>query len=123
MTQLVCYPPSVLFMPDRRVPLVGCALGLLLTATAFQGPPSPAARDFARGLTALHHFEYEDANAAFIQARESDPAFVMAYWGEAMTYYQTLWRNENVDAGRQALARLAPTSAARAALAGSTRDR
>ena len=29
----------------------------------------------------------------------SIPRFVMAYWGEAMTYHQTLWRNENVAAG------------------------
>ena len=44
----------------------------------------------------------------------SIPASCMAYWGEAMTYHQTLWRNENVDAARQALARLGPTPAARA---------
>ena len=50
-----------------------------------------------------------------LKAREIDPAFVMAYWGEAMTYHQTLWRNENVDAARQALARLAPTPSLRRA--------
>ena len=66
-------------MPGRRVPLIGCALGLLLTATAFQVAPSPAGAPLARGLTAVHHFEYEDANAAFIQVRLEDPGFVMAY--------------------------------------------
>jgi len=70
---------------------------------------------FQQGLASLHQFEYEDANEAFIKAREIDPAFVMAYWGEAMTYHQTLWRNENVAAARQALARLAPTPSLRRA--------
>ena len=56
---------------------------------------------YLRGVTALHQFEYEDANEAFLQARRLDPSFVMAYWGEAMTYNQTLWRNEDVAAGRQ----------------------
>ena len=46
----------------------------------------------------------------------------MAYWGEAMTYHQTLWGNENVDAGRQALARLAPTPAARRARARTAKE-
>src|SRR5678816_3736276 len=87
-------------------------LGLLLAAGFGASAQTSAPELFARGLTALHHFEYEDANAAFVQARTVDPAFVLAYWGEALTYYQPLWRNENVEAGRQALARLGPTSAA-----------
>src|ERR1700716_2647464 len=64
---------------------------------------------YRRGVAALHQFEYEDANEAFQQARRTDPRFAMAYWGEAMTYNQTLWRNEDVQAGRQALARLGAT--------------
>src|SRR5262249_31212168 len=36
--------------------------------------------------------------------------------------HQTLWRNEDVDQGRAALARLAPTPKARAALASTTRE-
>ncbi len=74
-------------------------------------------------MTALHNFEYEEANEAFRQARTIDPGFALAYWGEAMTYYQVLWRNENVDAARRALADLAPTSSARAAKTGSARDK
>src|SRR4051794_21569093 len=68
-----------------------------------------------RGIAALHSFEYEDANDAFADARRLDPDLVMAYWGEAMTYHQTLWRNENVQAARQALMRLGLTAAARLA--------
>jgi tetratricopeptide (TPR) repeat protein len=100
--------------------LVAAAVCLLVVANG--GHPSAqtgAHAAFQRGMAALHHFEYEDANEAFRQARELDPAFVMAYWGEAMTYHQTLWRNENVEAARLTLARLGPTPAARRA---KTRD-
>ena len=85
--------------------------------------PAEARRAFAVGLTALHNFEYEDANDAFRRARKSDPDFVMAYWGEAMTYYQTLWRHEDVDAARRVLAALAPTPAARATKARDAREK
>ena len=77
---------------------------------------SPAEPAFREGVAALHNFEYEDANAAFLRAQKADPGFAMAYWGEAMTYHQSLWRNEDVAAGRRALARLAARApAARAA--------
>jgi len=87
---------------------------VLMSQTSGSGDAQAA---FRRGLTALHQFEYEDANEAFQQARALDPGFVMAYWGEAMTYHQTLWRNEDVAEARRALARLAPTPAARLAKA------
>src|SRR5262245_42449885 len=79
--------------------------------------PPDARNLYARGLTALHLFEYEDANEAFVKAQRVDPDFAMAYWGEAMTYNQTLWRREDIAAARQALARLAPSPEARAAKA------
>jgi tetratricopeptide (TPR) repeat protein len=88
--------------------------------------PKPTALDaaaFQRGLTALHHFEYEQSNEAFQEARRRDPSDVLGYWGEALTYWQTLWRNENVDAGRRVLAALGPTAAAREARARTPRDR
>jgi tetratricopeptide (TPR) repeat protein len=78
---------------------------------------------FLRGVTALHNFEYEEANEAFQQAQTIDRGFAMAYWGEAMTYNQTLWRHENVEAARQALARLGSTPAARAATAGTPKEK
>jgi tetratricopeptide (TPR) repeat protein len=84
--------------------------------------PAPDA-EIARGIAALHDFEYEDANAAFRRARELDPRSVLAAWGEAMSFYQTLWRNENVGEGRAALARLAPTPDARRALASTVKER
>ena len=117
--------------------LCPCALLLILAASvglgaqapsvtriAFPTSGSPAAQEeFLRGVAALHSFEYEEANAAFQRAQKIDPGFAMAYWGEAMTYHQSLWRNEDVAAGRQVLARLGPTPAARAAKAGTDRER
>ena len=96
--------------------LVAVSVSLLASAQCGRASAQPRADDrFQQGMTALHLFEYEDANEAFVHARQVDPAFVMAYWGEAMTYHQALWRNENLDAGRQALARLAPTASLRRA--------
>lgn len=86
------------------------------------GPPAAQA-DFLRGVEALHHFEYEEANLAFTRALAVDPAFAMAAWGEAMTYHQTLWRNEDLAAGRRALARIGPTPEARAARIPTPRER
>src|SRR5262249_46258236 len=78
---------------------------------------------FRRGITALHNFEYEDANEAFGLARRADPGFVLAYWGEAMTYHQTLWRRENVETARQILSGLGATPEARATKANTARAR
>ena len=72
---------------------------------------------YARGLHLLHNFEYERAQTAFAQARATDPADVMAAWGEAMTHNHPLWMEVDVDAGRAALARLGKTAAERRARA------
>ena len=99
------------------------ALAAIVLQTAARPAADRAAADIARGIAALHDFEYEDAHDAFRRARVADPDSVTACWGEAMTYYQTLWRNENVDEGRAALARLAATREARQAKAKSKRER
>lgn len=93
---------------------VRAAALLIFGIAASAGAQSPQA-EFLRGVVALHHFEYEEANEAFVRVQKAHPGFAMAYWGEAMTYHQTLWRNENLVAGRQALTRLGATPAARAA--------
>jgi hypothetical protein len=72
---------------------------------------------FEEGLLLLHSFEYDDAAEAFREARKTDPAFVMAYWGEAMTYNHTIWREQNLDKGRAVLQQLAATPAERMAKA------
>jgi tetratricopeptide (TPR) repeat protein len=79
---------------------------LMAAAVSAQSNGSPAEPAYREGLAALHSFEYEDANAAFLRAQAADPRFPLAYWGEALTYHQSLWGHEDIAAGRRALARL-----------------
>ncbi len=62
---------------------------------------------FKQGLLYLHSFEYEDAAEAFQQAQKIDPGFVIAYWGEAMTYNHPLWREQDFEKGNAVLNQLA----------------
>jgi len=64
---------------------------------------------FKKGLLLLHNFEYKDARKTFKEAQSIDPEMVMAYWGEAMTYNQPLWRVQKHEEGKSALAKIAPT--------------
>jgi Tfp pilus assembly protein PilF len=82
-----------------------------------------AQASFLRGLAQLHNFEYDDAAAEFRKAQQADPNFAMAYWGEAMTYTHPLWYEQDQPAARAALNHLAPTPEARAAKAGTARER
>ena len=77
---------------------------------------------YARGLYLLHNFEYEPAAAAFRRAQAADPANVMAYWGEAMTYNHPLWAVQDAASARAVLARLGPTPQSRRARARSPRE-
>jgi tetratricopeptide (TPR) repeat protein len=113
-------------------------LAVVLTATALTAAPAPAQllgditfpnsgapeaqKDFIEGVLYLHNFEYEDAADAFKRAQAADHGFALAYWGEAMTYNHAIWMERDVDAGRAALEKLAPTPAQRAARAGSARE-
>lgn len=72
---------------------------------------------FEKGLKLLHNFEYDDACAEFKKAQELDSTFVMAHWGEAMTYNHPLWRQQDFEKGQAALGKLADTPAARMSLA------
>ena len=78
---------------------------------------------FLRGALLLHLFEYPDAAKAFRKAQRLDPDFVMAYWGEAMTYNHGIWNQLDAEAGRTALDRLGATPAARAAKAPTPREK
>src|SRR5207245_9883395 len=76
--------PRFTFPMTRRSsrPLL-CAWACVLVALAHPSAQRADARaQFERGLSALHQFEYEDANEAFREAQRIDPAFAMAYWGE-----------------------------------------
>jgi tetratricopeptide (TPR) repeat protein len=104
----------------KRLVLIGALACATLVATRAQGPTAQA--DFQRGLSWLHSFMYEDAIDAFRAAQKADAGFVMAYWGEAMSFSQPLWFFEEVDKGRAALAKLGPTPVARMAKARNPRE-
>lgn len=72
---------------------------------------------FQEGLLLLHSFEFEDAAAKFVKAQQIDSTFVMAYWGEAMSYNHPLWKERYTDEGTAALQKLASTQAERLAMA------
>ena len=55
---------------------------------------------FEEGLLLLHSFEFEDSRVAFLKAQEIDSNFIMAFWGEAMTYNHPLWRSQKHEKGR-----------------------
>jgi tetratricopeptide (TPR) repeat protein len=96
----------------------------LLGRISFPNSGSPAAQPpFVRGVLLLHSFEYDDAVAAFREAQRIDPNFALAYWGEALSFSQPLWGNENVDKARAALARYAATPAARQTKAPTAREK
>jgi tetratricopeptide (TPR) repeat protein len=89
----------------------------------FPNSGSAAAQaDFLRGVAWLHSFMYEDAIDAFRAAQNADPSFALAYWGEALSFSQPLWFFEEVDKGRAALNKLAPTPEARVAKAKTPRE-
>lgn len=88
---------------------------------AVQAAPS-GSNPYARGLYLLHNFEYGTAAAAFRDAQRADPANVMAYWGEAMTYNHPLWAEQDAAAAHAVLKRLGPDPAARRSKARTERE-
>src|SRR5258707_1943709 len=90
----------------------------------FTNSGAPAAQaDFLTGLALLHDFEYADAAAAFRRAEATDPAFAMAYWGEALTFNHPFWMQQDLKAARDALNKLALTPPARPAKAKTDREK
>jgi hypothetical protein len=85
--------------------------------------PADAQEPFLRGVLLLHSFEYADSAEAFREAQARAAGFALAYWGEALTYNHPIWQQEDRDAARAVLARLAPTPAERAARCGDARER
>ena len=90
----------------------------------FPTSAKPAAQaPFLTGTKALYNFEFDIAADAFREAQKADPAFALAYWGEAMSDNHPLWAQQDLAAARRVLERLAPTSAARAAKAPAGKER
>lgn len=121
----VLAPAAQAHGPQRHAPAESGerieSLGRLDFPTSTQDPAAQSA--FVRGMLLLHLFEYPLAKEAFLDAQARDRGFALAYWGEAMTYTHPLWNQQDLDAGRAVLARLAPDAAARAARAPSEREK
>ena len=98
--------------------------GERLGTVDFPNSGASAAQDaFIRGVLLLHSFEYEDARAAFREARRIDRDFALAYWGEAMTFNHPVWMRQYRDQAQAALNRLAPTPSERIAKAPTQREK
>ena len=90
----------------------------------FPTSAKPAAQGpFLTGVKALYNFEFDIAAEAFREAQKADPAFALAYWGEAMSYNHPLWAQQDLPAARKVMERLASTAAARAAKAPAGKER
>jgi len=82
-----------------------------------------AQADFIEGLKFLHNFEYADAARAFQRAQEIDPAFALAYYGEAKTHNHPIWMQQDREAAMAILNRLGSTVAERQAKAPTQREK
>src|SRR4051812_38214364 len=90
----------------------------------FPTSAKPAAQaPFLVGTKALYNFEFDLAGEAFRESEKADPAFALAYWGEAMSFNHPLWAEQDLASARKALEKLAPTAAARAAKAPAGKER
>ena len=72
---------------------------------------------FIEGVKSLHSFQFDEAAVAFQRAQKADPTFAMAYWGEAMSHNHPLWAQQDAEAAKKILEKIAPTSDARQAKA------
>ena len=116
-----------------KIQLASLLAVLALTAVAqernlghidFPTSGSPEAqKHFIQGVLLLHSFEYADSKEEFQAASKLEPGFAMAYWGEALTYTHPIWVEQDANAGRAVLQRLAPTPEARAAKARTQREK
>ncbi len=115
----------------RTIVLAALVAAVSLVANAedvgqvsFASSGAPEAQEpFHRGLALLHNFEYVSAAEAFREAQQKDPAFAMAYWGEAMTHTHPIWFQQDREAALAILQRLGTTPEARLAKAKTERER
>jgi len=96
-------------------------LGDINFPTSATIPEAQAA--FIRGMLLLHLFEYQFAREEFIHAQQIEPDFAMAYWGEAMTHNHPIWDEQDLEAGRTALQKLAATGPQRLALTDAPKEK
>ena len=93
--------------PARTQPIPPDAVAYTIT---FPNSGSAQAQPyFVAGIHALHSFWYQEAREKFLEAQRLDPAFGLAYWGEAMSYDNALLSEagyQNEEQGSSALARI-----------------
>ena len=95
-----------------------------LGSITFPTSGAPAAQSaFLEGVKNLHSFQFDEAALAFQRAQQTDPAFAMAYWGEAMSHNHPLWAQQNTEAAKKILEKLASTLAARVAKVKTPKER
>lgn len=82
-----------------------------------------AQSDFIEGMLFLHNFEYDDAARAFQRAREIDPDFVMAHYGEAKSHNHPIWFQQDREAAMNILSKLGATVQERQATASTQREK
>lgn len=82
----------------------------LLGEISFPNSGSVEAQDhFLAGVLYLHNFEYDDAIRSFKKARELDPDFAMAYYGEAKAHNHPIWQQQDKEAAVSVLNEFAPS--------------
>ncbi len=95
---------------DRAVAGYAGEGGQELGAITFPTSGAPAAQAaFLEGVKNLHSFQFDEAAVAFQRAQKIDPGFAMAYWGEAMSHNHPLWAQQDADAAKKILEKIAPT--------------
>jgi tetratricopeptide (TPR) repeat protein len=131
---VVLSPGSEVDMNSRLALVFGVALTVTLawTPTSSQElgtitfPTSGAAgaqAAFLEGVKDLHNFQFDEAAEAFKRAQQTDPKFVMAFWGEAMSYNHPLWAQQDTEAAKRTLEKIAPTLEGRIAKAGTAKEK
>jgi tetratricopeptide (TPR) repeat protein len=116
---IIAHAPVLAQAETALVETGGVGTEYMVFDTGIEGE---AHEQFLRGLALLHNFEYSRAAAAFRESQAADPDFVMAYWGEAMTHNHPLWEEQDRDAARAILEKLAPTREGRMAKTRSPRE-
>ncbi len=89
---------------------------------ANSGAPGAQAA-FLEGVKELHSFQFDEAATAFKKAQSVDPGFALAYWGEAMSYNHPLWAQQDTEAAKKVLEKLAPTLDGRLAKAPTPKEK
>ncbi len=104
-----------------EVPIQALTLGRLKFTTSTTNVDAHQA--FVSGVLLLHLFEYRLALGEFHRAQQLDPAFALAYWGEAMAFNHSIWGEQDTAAARAVLQRFGPDRAARRARIADERER